>query len=147
MHESLIGEIPENVKIKPEQGTNLPMTNSIKNNECPTVEEITSQFNQLPKFISAYDHTNLLNNSNNYVGRLKSEEKQLMDNRTKGLNEPNYTNYTPKWGLTLDYIFIEQSTLKPHNILALPKIEDLGEGLPNTNITASDHLLLSVDVH
>lgn len=61
--------------------------------------------------------------------------------------EPAFTNYTPDFTGTLDYIFISKnSELKPVSLLEIPGPDSpkLDGGLPNTNYP-SDHLPIGAD--
>lgn len=61
--------------------------------------------------------------------------------------EPEYTNYTPGFTGTLDYIFLSDgSSIKPTSLLCLPRgdSEDVKGGLPNFQ-HPSDHLPIGAD--
>nr|ACR38125.1 unknown [Zea mays] len=61
--------------------------------------------------------------------------------------EPEYTNYTPGFTGTLDYIFLSDgSSIKPTSLLRLPRgdSEDVKGGLPNFR-HPSDHLPIGAD--
>ncbi|OCF45310.1 hypothetical protein I317_00833 [Kwoniella heveanensis CBS 569] len=85
----------------------------------------------------------------------------------QGYGEPAYTCFTPLFRLSLDYLFllpahpasgsaskpsltlISDSTLTEAqitSILAPPKIDQLGEGLPRKGICASDHLAVGCEI-
>ncbi|TIB70282.1 Endonuclease/exonuclease/phosphatase [Wallemia mellicola] len=123
----------------PEQGANLPMTNSIPNENCPTPEQLIAAFKHLPKFESAYDN---LNGSEFY-----SERDTSLTGR-RGANEPKLTNYMPKFGnLTLDYILYERNRdIQVEATLNIPSCDSLAPGLPKLDVTASDHLILAADL-
>ena len=61
--------------------------------------------------------------------------------------EPEYTNYTPGFTGTLDYIFFSDgSSIKPTSLLRLPRGDsaDVQGGLPNFH-HPSDHLPIGAD--
>ncbi|KAM0748963.1 Endonuclease/exonuclease/phosphatase [Meredithblackwellia eburnea MCA 4105] len=73
----------------------------------------------------------------------------------RGDFEPKWTNFTPLWRCTLDYIFLlpPSSTLptsaKPPRFTALLKThneEDMGRGLPKLGVEPSDHISLGAVV-
>jgi mRNA deadenylase 3'-5' endonuclease subunit Ccr4 len=59
--------------------------------------------------------------------------------------EPIYTNFTPTFKGTLDYLFYRGSSkhqIEVESILSLPDRETLGDGLPNLEY-GSDHLSIA----
>ncbi|MDP2439856.1 MAG: endonuclease/exonuclease/phosphatase family protein [archaeon] len=61
--------------------------------------------------------------------------------------EPGFTNYTPNWQGTIDYIFFSPP-LRCGSVLPFPSIEEVSEeagGLPNSQ-HASDHLPLLAEL-
>lgn len=61
--------------------------------------------------------------------------------------EPEFTNYTPGFTGTLDYIFLSDgSSIKPTSLLSLPRRDstDVQGGLPNFQ-HPSDHLPIGAD--
>lgn len=68
------------------------------------------------------------------------------DERWPGDGEPVYTNVTPLWRCTLDYIVLypaeEEGQVQVDGVLEMPKTEALEPGLPRLGVCASDHLLL-----
>jgi len=61
--------------------------------------------------------------------------------------EPEFTNYTPGFTGTLDYIFLSNSSsIKPTSLLCLPRGDsaDVQGGLPNFQ-HPSDHLPIGAD--
>ncbi|KAI8388307.1 Endonuclease/exonuclease/phosphatase [Radiomyces spectabilis] len=90
------------------------------------VDELLSYFKDIPKWKSVYQCYAQLDNS-----------------MSDGLGEPRFTNYAEVFQGTLDYIFVEDTsvTLAASEILMLPKEDDLKPALPNKNY-GSDHLCL-----
>lgn len=129
--------VTEDIDVPPEQGANLPITNSIPNDNAPSVDELISAFDDMPKFLSAYD-TNTASTQECYSHRDASVKGR------KGANEPYLTNYMPKFGmLTLDYILFESRRgITTEATLSIPPSDTLKPGLPKLDTTASDHLML-----
>ncbi|KZV77045.1 Endonuclease/exonuclease/phosphatase [Peniophora sp. CONT] len=76
-------------------------------------------------------------------------ERLGIDRNSLGAYEPEYTNYTFYWKLTLDYVFLLDppgSRSKVLRLLAPHKAEDLGDGLPKKGISASDHVSLAAEL-
>lgn len=67
-------------------------------------------------------------------------------------SEPIWTNFTPLWRLTLDYIFVIEPAGLPSSriqiikLLQIPRTEDLEPGLPRKGVTASDHLCIGCEL-
>ena len=66
------------------------------------------------------------------------------EKRSRGDGEPSYTNFTPLWRCTLDYIFLLPST-PPSNarfvsLLGLHSKAEMEPGLPRKGVEPSDHV-------
>ncbi|WWD17612.1 hypothetical protein CI109_102053 [Kwoniella shandongensis] len=69
----------------------------------------------------------------------------------EGGGEPAYTCFTPLFRLTLDYLLILPPVdgglrAEVTGLLAPPRIEQLGKGLPRKGICASDHLAVGCEI-
>lgn len=71
-----------------------------------------------------------------------------------GAYEPMYTNFTPLWRLSLDYIFLvrdhseeEREESKFEGLLGLHRTEEMEPGLPRKGIEPSDHIALCAEIH
>lgn len=69
----------------------------------------------------------------------------------RGDFEPKYTNFTPLWRCTLDYVFLlpplpssEHPSIRFTSLLKLHDEESMGPGLPRKNVEPSDHVALAV---
>ncbi|TIA90689.1 hypothetical protein E3P99_01439 [Wallemia hederae] len=132
----LHSSVTEGVDVPPEQGANLPITNSIPNDKAPSVDEMIAAFDDLPTFESAYDF--------DFGGVHESygDRDKAMKGR-KGSKEPYLTNYMPKFGmLTLDYIMYETGRgIGTEATLTIPESETLKPGLPRMDTTATSKLI------
>ncbi|KMZ57508.1 Glucose-repressible alcohol dehydrogenase transcriptional effector [Zostera marina] len=114
-------------------------------------EEISKKYNCNPSIILAGDF-NSLPGDMVYKHLTSSEKENELDLNLCSLyaslgGEPAFTNYTPDFTGTLDYIFISKnSELKPVSLLEIPGPDSpkLDGGLPNTNYP-SDHLPIGAD--
>ncbi|TIA96521.1 hypothetical protein E3P94_03251 [Wallemia ichthyophaga] len=121
--------------VPPEQGANLPITNSVPNDNAPSVDELIEAFSDMPNFISAYDACP--------GGEQRYSHRDASLKGRKGANEPYLTNYMPKYGmLTLDYIFHERD-MATLCTLEVPHADTLTGGLPKQDTTASDHIMIA----
>jgi CCR4-NOT transcription complex subunit 6 len=88
----------------------------------------------------------------NYLVSANSESTDEVPLKLRSLyaangGEPEYTNYTPGFTGTLDYIFLlDGSSVKPTSLLCLPRADsaDVEGGLPNFH-HPSDHLPIGAD--
>ncbi|KAM0793483.1 hypothetical protein ACM66B_000924 [Microbotryomycetes sp. NB124-2] len=76
-----------------------------------------------------------------------------MDARiSRGDFEPMWSNFTPLWRLSIDYIFLvpgeEAEDARPEftSLLSTHSTETLGKGLPRMGISASDHVAIAARV-
>ncbi|KAI0036603.1 Endonuclease/exonuclease/phosphatase [Vararia minispora EC-137] len=72
-----------------------------------------------------------------------------LDPAQRGAFEPEYTNYTSYWKLTLDYIFVIDPPGKRSAVLGLlelPPSTALEPGLPRKGVSSSDHLSLCAEL-
>lgn len=118
-----------------------------------SIDELRSLFQTLSPSggTSIYDSTSVPG-AETFGGRSSDIlPRDSKDERWPGDSEPVYTNVTPLWRCTLDYIVLypakeEVGEMQVDAVLQMPKTEALEPGLPRLGISASDHLLLMGEV-
>ncbi|WOL09505.1 carbon catabolite repressor protein [Canna indica] len=107
-------------------------------------ELISNKFTCIPSVLVAGDFNSTPGDEVYQYLVLASELCSLY--ATHGGGEPPFTNCTPGFTGTLDYIFLGGSRLKPVSILEVPgpKSPDIDGGLPN-HYHPSDHLPIGAD--
>lgn len=84
--------------------------------------------------------------------QLKAQSSLVEDRLRSGQHEPMWTNFTPLWRCTLDYIWVlnhpstHQNHLQVLALLPTHRSEALEPGLPRIGVEPSDHISLMAEV-
>ncbi|KAK8866182.1 hypothetical protein IAR55_001333 [Kwoniella newhampshirensis] len=151
-------------KVKDDDEDELPDSNekSIANTRAPEEKDGMSTAEQLVALVqqllpnegarSAYGSTSWSGGSTDTNMESFSRRGGFVPGLdAEGGGEPAYTCFTPLFRLTLDYLLILPpvdggARASVTGLLAPPRTEQLGEGLPRKGICASDHLAMGCEI-
>ncbi|EIM92169.1 Endonuclease/exonuclease/phosphatase [Stereum hirsutum FP-91666 SS1] len=122
---------------------------AMKSDGLLSSEELTALYETIRYPKSAYDEGQRLLFEASNPDVLRCGDRLQIPKDHQGAFEPEWTNYTFYWQLSLDYIFIIDPPNRSSSVLSLlkpHKKDDIHPGLPKMGVCGSDHISLAAEI-